>query len=185
MEFMRSLEKMQERADCLYTESEVETAIDVLAEQIVTELALARANPLVLCAMKGGLVFCAALLKRWVFPLELDYVHATRYKSETKGGQLQWCIEPSIDLKGRIVLVVDDIFDEGKTLSEIVARCVSQQAEKVYSAVLVEKQHQRKNCQGFKPDYVGLPVEDRYVVGCGMDYQGYFRNLNGIYALAD
>jgi len=82
------------------------------------------------------------------------------------------------------VLVVDDILDEGLTLAAIIDYCHEQNARAVYSAVLVEKLHDRKP-DDLRADYVGLHVEDRYVFGYGMDYHGYWRNLKGIYAVAD
>jgi hypoxanthine phosphoribosyltransferase len=80
--------------------------------------------------------------------------------------------------------VVDDILDEGLTLAAILDYCRAQGARAVYSAVLVEKLHERKT-DGLQADFVGLQVEDRYVFGYGMDYHGYLRNVKGIYAVAD
>lgn len=82
------------------------------------------------------------------------------------------------------MLVIDDIFDEGDTLKAIVAEVRRQGAAAVYSAVLVNKRHDRK-AAGLTVDFVGLEVPDRYVFGCGMDYKEYWRNLPAIYAVRD
>ena len=82
------------------------------------------------------------------------------------------------------MLVVDDILDEGNTLAEVLAYCRQAGADRVFSAVLVKKRHDRL-VDGVTADFIGLEVEDRYVFGFGMDYKGYLCNLNGIYALAD
>ena len=124
-----------------------------------------------------------ALLSRWSFLLELDYVHATRYGHETSGGEMQWRACPQIDLTNRTVLVVDDIYDVGKTLLEIVDWCRAKGACSVKTCVFVEKLHDRKANAAYHPDFVGAEVGDKYLFGCGMDYKGFFRNLMGVYAL--
>jgi hypoxanthine phosphoribosyltransferase len=87
-------------------------------------------------------------------------------------------------LRDRTVLVVDDILDEGLTLAAIVDFCRQQGARAVYSAVLVEKVHDRKSA-AVEADFIGIKVEDRYVFGYGMDYHGYLRNVRGIYAVSE
>ncbi len=175
------VEKVWAEADCLWSEQQVERAIDELAQKI--EVELRDKNPLVLSVMKGGLVFTSKLMMRLSFPLELDYVHASRYGMELNGNQLHWKVRPEESLAGRVVLVVDDILDVGQTLKAIVESCQEQQAEAVYTAVLVDKKHARKADPNFKADFSALEVEDRYVFGYGMDYKGYLRNAAGIYAV--
>jgi len=166
-------------AECLFTREEVETAVHSMATAI--EGRLCDSHPLVLCVMTGALIPAGQLLTHLDFPLELDYVHATRYGSRTRGGELEWIVHPSIALEGRVVLVVDDILDEGLTLAAILEACRRAGAREALSAVLVEKVHDRKN--GLEADFVGLRVPDRYVFGYGMDYKGYLRNAPGIYAV--
>lgn len=168
------------RADCLHTEAEVEAAIDALAGQVTT--ALRNRNPLLLCLMNGGLVFAGKLLTRLAFPLQIDYLHATRYRHNTQGSELEWQRLPALSLHGRDVLILDDILDEGATLAAVVAHCRAQRAARVLTAVLVDKRHERK-VSGIRADFVGLRVEDRYLYGYGMDYRGYLRNAAGIYAV--
>ena len=168
-------------ADQLYSRQEVEQALDRLASEIGRTLG--DQDPLVLCVMKGGLVPASELFTRLDFPVQLDYLHATRYQGTVGSSELKWIAEPSQSLKGRTVLVVDDILDEGLTLAAILDYCSEQGARAVYSAVLIEKIHERK-ADGLHADFVGLQVEDRYVFGYGMDYYGYLRNVKGIYAVA-
>jgi hypoxanthine phosphoribosyltransferase len=166
-------------ADCLYNQSEVERELDRLAEEITVRHA--NTNPVVLCVMTGALIPAGHLLTRLTFPLEVDYIHATRYAGQTRGGELNWQTEPDIDLRDREIIIIDDILDEGVTLAAIVDYCHQQAASRVFTAVLVEKRHERKT--GLRADYVGLEIEDRYVFGYGMDYKGYLRNVAGIYAV--
>ena len=123
-------------------------------------------------------------MSRLEFPVELDYVHATRYRGDVRGRTLEWLAHPSSDFKGRSVLIVDDILDEGITLAAIVAHCRELGAREICCAVLVDKQLGRPRALA-RADFTGLTVEDRYVFGCGMDYRGYFRNLPAIYALKE
>jgi hypoxanthine phosphoribosyltransferase len=140
-------------------------------------------NPLVYTVMNGGLIFAGKLLPRLDFPLELAYLHATRYGMATVGTRLDWRVRPTQKLEGRHVLVLDDILDEGHTLNAILEYLRDEGAADVRSAVLVHKLHERKALPGMRADFSGLDVEDRFLFGCGMDYQGYWRNTGGIYAV--
>ncbi len=168
-------------SDCLITEAELNAAIDNMAADISEDLS--DKLPIVVCVMNGGLLPTAALLKRLQFPLELDYVHASRYGMETSGNSLQWTKFPQSEFSDRNVLIVDDIFDQGHTLEAIIKWFETSGAKNVYSATIINKVHDRKVTM--RPDYNGLDVEDRFLFGFGMDYQGYFRNLQGIYAIKE
>lgn len=168
-------------ADCLYNEQQVEQAIHAMGKAITAQIG--DTNPIVYCVMNGGLVTTGKLLTQMQFPLESSYVHATRYRNELSGGDLDWRVRPPQDMRGRTVLIVDDILDEGHTLDAIVEFCKKEGAAQVLTAVLVDKLHERKARPGMKADFTGLEVEDRYIFGYGLDYKGYWRNANGIYAL--
>lgn len=175
------IQQVMQEADCLYNQQQVEQAIVQLSEAI--EAKLSGSLPVVLSVMNGGLVFAGQLLTQLNFPLEAGYLHATRYRGETQGStDLQWQAPPSIPLVDRTVLILDDIFDEGHTLAEVVEACRNQGAKEVLTAVLTNKLHDRKDPR-LTVDFVGLDVEDRYVFGYGMDYLGYWRNAPGVYAV--
>lgn len=167
-------------AECVATAEQVQRALDQMAASI---LALEPGPAVLLCVMNGGLMVAAELLKRLPQPLRLDYVHATRYREGTRGGDIHWRAVPRENLAGAAVIVVDDIYDEGHTLAAIADDCRARGASRVISAVLVDKQHGRK-ASAPAPEVVGLRLPDRYLVGFGMDYQGYLRNNSAIYALA-
>ena len=168
-------------ADLLVTHSAVEAAITRMAEEITGQLK--EADPVLMCVMNGGLIFTGQLLTKLVFPLEVDYVHATRYGHETNGANLHWTVRPQLDLKGRTVLLLDDILDEGVTLAAIADYCRLQGATDVLMAVLIEKLHLRKVTPGMRADFTGIEVGDRFLFGYGLDYKGYWRNAPGIYAV--
>lgn len=171
-------------AECLVSAEVMDAAYARLADLIEQDWIAQTCDqvPLVLVVMSGGLIAAGKLLSRLHHPLELDYLHVTRYGEATQGGVLHWLVRPRYSLARRHVLIVDDIFDEGITLKEIIEFCQREGVASVRSVVAVDKDHPRKVAD-FRPDYVGVTVEDRFLVGEGMDYCGYFRNLNGIYAL--
>ncbi|MDX1697055.1 MAG: hypoxanthine-guanine phosphoribosyltransferase [Thiohalobacterales bacterium] len=176
------LEDIRASAVQLYGPAEVHAALDRMAAGITA--AIGDTLPVVLCVLTGGIIPTGHLLTRLAFPLEIDYLHATRYRGETSGQEVHWVSEPGISLEGRTVLVVDDILDEGHTLAEVLAFCRDSGASDIYTAMLIQKRHGRR-ATGVRADFVGLEVEDRYVFGFGMDYRGYLRNLNGIFALGE
>ena len=173
--------RTREEADCLCTAAQVEATIDVMARDL-TEC-YRDSNPLVYVVMNGGVIFAGRLLPRLDFPLEVAYLHATRYGMATQGTLLDWRVRPTQKLDGRQVLVLDDILDEGHTLAAIVEYLRDEGAAEVRSAVLVHKQHPRKAYPGMRADFTGLDVADRFLFGYGMDYQGYWRNAPGIFAV--
>jgi hypoxanthine phosphoribosyltransferase len=173
--------KILAEADLLVTTSEVECAIARMAKEITGQLQ--GANPVLLCVMNGGLIFTGQLLTKLVFPLAVDYVHATRYGHQTNGTDLNWTVRPQLDLKGRTVLLLDDILDEGVTLAAIADFCKQQGAADVQMAVLIEKLHLRKVTPGMRADFTGIEIGDRFLFGYGLDYKGYWRNAPGIYAV--
>lgn len=170
------------RAEQIHGRAELDAAIARMGHDIDT--ALAGEVPLYLCVMNGGLIFAGALALAISTDLEFDYVHATRYRSGTQGGELRWLRQPAVPLGGRTVLLADDILDEGYTLRAVRDWCLAQGAHRVLIAVMCQKRHGR-TAPGIRADFCGVEVPDRYVFGFGMDYHEQGRNLPAIYALAD
>lgn len=178
------IKKVKATADCLYDAAAIEAVLDNMARDIAADLQ--DKNPLLVCLMNGGLMVAGRLMAKLDFVLQIDFIHASRYREQTQGGAvLDWLVKPHQQLQGRHVLLVDDILDEGQTLYEVKQYCLQQGAAGVLTAVLADKKHDRRKPAGFVADYTGLSVEDRYVFGCGMDYKGYLRNVDGIYAVDD
>ena len=175
---LKEIQHVLATADLIYSENQVEAALDNLAAAINT--ALAATNPLVLCVLNGGIIAAGKLITRLTMPLTLDSINATRYQNQTSGGTIQWELKPTTPLLGRTVLIVDDVLDEGITLAAIKDYCLEQGAKEAYTAVLVDKQLDHD--KPIHADFVGLEVENRYLFGYGMDYKGYLRNAAGIYA---
>ena len=172
---------MLKEAELVHSEAAVNGALRRLGGEI--EARLRDQYPLVLCVMGGSVVFTGQLLPLLHFPLEFDYLHVTRYDGATRGGDLQWKVMPRQPIAGRVVLVLDDILDEGHTLAAIRERLLLEGAAAFYCAVFTEKETGRP--KPIKPDFVGLQVPDRYVFGFGMDVESAWRNLPAIYALKE
>jgi hypoxanthine phosphoribosyltransferase len=166
-------------ADLVCSEQEVGRAVERVAAEVTGRLA--DANPLVLSVMGGAVVFTGRLLPLLYFPLELDYLHVTRYDGRTRGSEVRWKAGPRTDIRGRTLLVVDDILDEGDTLAAVRERLLADGAAAFFSAVFADKDIGR--AKPIQADFVGVRVPDRYVFGFGMDINEYWRNLPAIYAL--
>lgn len=177
------ISQVYQQATCLYQKEEVENALDKMATEMTS--VLADKNPLFLCVMVGAMVPAGNLLLRLNFPVEVDYIHATRYTGNTRGSdEIAWKFEPSTSLKDRTVVIVDDILDRGVTMTAICDYCKGKQAKEIFTAVLVDKRYPRGDEVIGTADFTGLLVDNLYVFGYGMDYREYLRNAPGIYAVA-
>jgi len=178
MNLLEEVQRVEREADRLFSESQVEDAMNRLAGEITAQIG--ESAPIVLTVLNGGIIFAGKLLTRLGFPLEMDSINASRYRGATAGGEINWLLKPSLNLQGRTVLLLDDILDEGITLAAILEWCKQHGAAQVLVAVLIDKQIGRpRPCVA---DFVGLQAENRYLFGYGMDYKSYLRNAPGIFA---
>ena len=167
------------RAEPVVSAAQAEAAVERLAGEINARLA--GDFPLVLAVMGGAVVFAGRLLPRLAFPLEFGAIAATRYGNTTSGAQIDWRLAPGESVRGRTVLVLDDILDEGITLAAVRDRLLELGAARVLTAVFADKALGR--AKPVAADFVGVTVPDRYVFGFGMDAYGLWRNLPAVYAL--
>ena len=170
------------QAEILFERSTLETIVADMGRQI--DAALDGERAVFLTVMNGALIFAGQLALAIRTDLEFDYVHATRYRGATSGGDLRWLREPAVPLACRVVLLVDDILDEGHTLKAVREDCYARGAKKVLIASLCTKRHDRL-VEGIASDFNGVELPDRFVFGYGMDYYEQGRNLPAIYALKD
>jgi hypoxanthine phosphoribosyltransferase len=176
---VKSAWEFLENSDLVADAHQIQGALERLAVEITQSLAAE--YPLVLVVMGGAVVFAGQQLPKLHFPMDFDYVHATRYGAAVQGGGIDWKVTPPEGLRGRTVLVLDDILDGGETLRAISDRLLALGAKQVRCAVLVEKTLSR--AKPITADFVGLRIPDRFVFGCGMDAKGYWRNLPEIRAI--
>ncbi len=170
-----------QQAELIRTDAEVQAALCRVAGEIAA--ALRHEHPLVLSVMGGAVVFTGQLLPLLDFPLDFDYVHVSRYGNARSGGRMHWKVEPHESVRGRTVLVLDDILDEGHTLAALRERIMALGARRFCSAVFANKQHGRS--KPVQADFVGMELPDRFVFGFGMDIEGAWRNLPTIYAVKE
>ena len=158
-------------------------AVQVALHQVAADInaRLSNQHPLVLAVMGGAVVFAGQLLPLLNFPLDFDYVQVSRYGDARHGGAMKWKVEPGENVRGRVVLLLDDILDEGHTLHALHERVMALGASRCMSAVFTDKQHGK--AKPLQADFVGIKVPNRFVFGYGMDVQGAWRNLPAIYAV--
>ena len=182
---MKTILSIQEANSILDGAEEIYSATDIIEvlSQLATDITtvLSDQNPVVLCIMNGAIIFSGQLLPLLKFPLSFDYLHVTRYNNATQGGQINWKMAPQPCIEGRVVLVLDDVLDEGITLAAIQEKVMDCGAKAFYSAVLADKTIEKP--KSFQADFVGLTLPNRYVFGFGMDIHGAWRNLPAIYAI--
>ncbi|MGB8517646.1 MAG: hypoxanthine-guanine phosphoribosyltransferase [Gallionella sp.] len=168
-------------AELLYSAEQVQVALQHVAAHI--NAAMHDQHPLVLAVMGGAVIFSGQLLPLLDFPLDFDYVHVSRYGDARHGGAMKWKVEPGEHVRGRVVLLLDDILDEGHTLKALHQRVMALGAARCLSAVFADKQHGK--AKPIHADFVGLEIPNRFVFGYGMDIQGAWRNLSAIYAIKE
>ena len=173
--------RLLETADELFTAQEVRAAVERMAGDIGARLK--DEFPVVLAVMGGAAVFTGQLLPLLHFPLEFGAIEVTRYNNDIQGREISWRLAPRDNVRDRVVLVVDDILDEGITLAAIRKKLLEMGAREVLSAVFADKDIGR--AKPVTADFVGVPVPNRYVFGFGMDAYGLWRNLPSIYALKE
>jgi len=137
---------------------------------------------ILLIVMTGAVMPAAWVASKLDMPIQMDFVHATRYAGQTEGGEIEFRVPPRLNLEGQDVLIIDDIYDIGLTLQMIERYCVSRGARSVNSAVLIRKIHDRETTPDL-PEFIGMEIEDKYLFGCGMDAYEHWRHLDEIRAL--
>ena len=172
--------ELLKQSTLLADRKQVEAAVERMADAI--NAFYGKREILLLVVMTGAVMPAAWLAAKLKMPLQMDFVHATRYSGQTAGGEIDFRVPPRLNLEGKDVLIVDDIYDIGLTLQMIERYCLSRGALSVKSAVLVRKIHDRETT-GETPAFIGMDVEDRYIFGCGMDIYEHWRHLDEIRAL--
>jgi len=160
--------------------ADIEAALQKMAADL--QPVVSEGNCELLGIMMGAMYPLVRISQLLEGDFQLDTCHATRYEAGLEGKELAWVKQPGLEMEGKNVIVIDDIFDQGITLEAVVAACHANGAAKVVSAVLATKDHEDQRSD-YRPDFSALTVPDRYVFGYGMDYKGRWRHLPDIHAL--
>ena len=160
--------------EILYSQQEIEEITAKLGKQITTDLK--DKNPLVICVLKGAVLFMADIVRQIDTYCELDFMDVSSYGDATESsGEVKIVKDLDVSVKGRHVLIVEDIIDTGRTLERLVELLKHRQAASVKICTLLDKPERR--VKSVVPDYVGFEVPNEFVVGYGLDYTGHYRNL--------
>ena len=168
-------------AEQILSPAEITAGFDCLAAAL--QPVIQTADCVLLGILNGGMFPLIHLAERLEGDFVIDYCHATRYVGGTEGRALTWLERPHVDVAGKTVIVIDDIFDAGTTLRAVAEHCAREGAGRVCTAVMVLKDRERDAGIGLPDFTTGLRVPDRYVFGCGMDLYGRWRHLPSVFAL--
>ena len=157
------------------SEAALQQRVAALGKEIADNL---EGKPLtVICALKGAMVFAADIIRQLPNAVELDFIGASSYRcGTTPSRQIQLTKALELDLTGKHVLLVEDIWDTGHTLAFLTAHLQAQNPASIHTCVLLDKP-ERRQVSGTQVDYIGFSIPDHFVVGYGLDYNQQYRNL--------
>jgi hypoxanthine phosphoribosyltransferase len=163
----------QEVQQILITDARLATRVKSLARAIEKDF---RGRELVVVSLLNGTVlFIADLVRHLNLPLRLDFIGVSSYGAGTESGDLVFTKELRLDVRGRDVLLVDDILDTGKTLSRVIPKLQALKPRRIKTCVLLDKPSRR--VAKVQADYVGFTIPDLFVIGYGLDFAERYRNL--------
>ena len=166
----------------LYTREQIEQRVADMGREIATELA--GSDLIALCVLKGAVFFCADLVRQMQMDVALDFIQISSYGNQKySSGVVTILKEPQLDMRGKTVLIVEDIIDSGLSMREVFNYIESRGAAKVKTATFLDKPKARK--VPFTADYVGFSIEPQFVVGYGLDFAEKYRNVSEVQVLSD
>ena len=163
----------QELQEVLITEEQLKRRIHELTAQIQRDFA--GRDLVVVSLLTGTVMFLADLIRHLSLPLGLDFIGVSSYRDGTESREFLFTKELRLDVRGRDVLLVDDILDTGKTLKQVLAKLRALNPRRIKVCVLLEKKARR--VEKVRADYVGFQIPDLFVVGYGLDFAERYRNL--------
>ncbi len=178
---MKEVQLLDKRFRISIPASEIQRAIWRIADRINNDLR--DKNPLMVCILNGSFMFSADLLKLIDFPCQISFVKFASYEGVSTTGSVKQLIGFNEDLKDRTVVILEDIVDTGITIENSVAQLQVLGAKEVIIATLLFKAE--AYTKDIKIDYIGLSIPNEFIVGYGLDYNGYGRNLPDIYKVIE
>ena len=159
----------------LLTEEQIQTRIAQLGEELSAEYA--GKNPIVIGVLKGVVVFYADMIRALNVPCEMDFMCVSSYRGTQSTGKTVVKLDVSADIKGRHVLILEDIFDTGNSLSFVCQHLQAKEPASLKICTLLDKPERRNPNVTLQADYVGFTIPNAFVVGYGLDYNEKYRNL--------
>ena len=177
---MNTVVQVKDKKFALYiSEEKIKARVQEVANQIDEDLR--KKNPLFLVILNGSFVFAADLLRDINFPCEISFVKMSSYEGTSTTGEVKQLIGLNENVTGRTVVIVEDIIESGTTMKEMLRMLGEKKPKEVYISSLFVKPGCLK--VDLKIDYRCFDIEDDFIVGYGLDYDGYGRNLRDIYTL--
>ncbi len=166
----------------LFTRAQIDKRVAEMAQQITTDFA--GTELIALCVLKGAVFFCTDLMRYMGMDVALDFIQVSSYGNQKySSGVVTILKEPQLDMRGKCVLIVEDIVDSGLSMREVFNYIESRGASKVKTATFLDKPKARK--VPFNADYVGFSIEPQFVVGYGLDFAEKYRNIPEVQVLSD
>ena len=159
----------------LLTEEQIQNRIKELGEILTAEYA--DKNPVVVGVLKGVVVFYADMIRQIKVPCQMDFMWISSYAGTSSTGKMMVRQDNSADIKGRHVLILEDIFDTGNSLDYTVKYLKSKEPASIKICTLLDKPERRNPAVKLQADYVGFTIPNAFVVGYGLDYDEKYRNL--------
>ena len=159
----------------LLTEEQIQARIAQLGEELSAEYA--GKNPIVIGVLKGVVVFYADMIRALNVPCEMDFMCVSSYRGTQSTGKTVVKLDVSADIKGRHVLILEDIFDTGNSLSFVCQHLQAKEPASLKICTLLDKPERRNPNVTLQADYVGFTIPNAFVVGYGLDYNEKDRNL--------
>ena len=161
--------------EVLLTEAQIQARIEELGKILSEEYR--DKNPVILGVMKGVVIFCADMIRKINVPCQMDFMWVSSYEGTNSTGSIVVKRDITTDIKGRHVLILEDIFDTGNSLSFVYDHLMSKGPASLKICTLLDKPSRRKPGVTLQADYVGFTIPNAFVVGYGLDYDEYYRNL--------
>ena len=159
----------------LISEEQLQSRIGELAAQVSKDYA--DKNPIFVGVLKGVVMFFGDFVKRVTVPCQIDFMCISSYSGTDSTGKMQVKMDVSADIKGRHVVILEDVFDTGSSLNYTYHHLLSMEPASLKIVTLLDKPARRKPEVTLKADYVGFEIPNEFVVGYGLDYDEYYRNL--------
>ena len=134
-------------------------------------------DPVIIGVMKGVVVFYADMIRKLTIPCQMDFMWISSYEGTDSSGSVVVKRDITTDIKGRHVLILEDIFDTGNSLSFVYDHLMAKEPASLKICTLLDKPSRRKPGVTLQADYVGFTIPNAFVVGYGLDYNEYYRNL--------
>lgn len=172
---------MEKRKEILFSREKIDSIVKRMGEEITKEYK----EPLVaISLLRGSFVFAADLLREIEIDTVVDFMTTSSYEdSEESSGKVEILQDLRTDIEGKNILIIDDICDTGQTMKEIIKYLEGKNPKSIKTAVMLDKPSRR--LVDIKPDFVGATIEDVFIVGYGLNYGDYYRNIPYIFTFVD